>query len=283
MTSAEQVTDVCTAHGEGAVWSDSWSGLRFVDMLAGAVLSLADDGSVTRQHVGAVAACVRPRAGGGMVVATERGFALYDAQDRLEWSADLWDDAGVRMNEGSCDPDGRFWCGSMAYDERVGGGTLYRLAADRGTTVVRGGQSIPNGLGFSPDGTLGYHADSGLREVTRYDYDPVGGLVDGRTFVKLPEGQGTPDGLTVDAGGRVWIAVWGGGQVRCYSPDGVLEEVVDVPARQTTSCTFGGPKLHDLYVTTSRKGLGAAAEPAAGALFVVPGLSVGQPVLPFHG
>jgi sugar lactone lactonase YvrE len=113
---ADQVTEVCTGHGEGAVWSDAWGGLRFVDLLAGEVLALAPSGAVTRQAVGRVAACVRPRAVGGMVVAVERGFALYDAGGVRQRDWELWAEPGVRMNEGSCDPDGRFWCGSTAYD-----------------------------------------------------------------------------------------------------------------------------------------------------------------------
>ena len=102
---AEQVTAVCTVHGEGAVWSDAWGGLRFVDMLAGDVLALTAGGEVQRRDVGAVAACVRPRTGGGMVVALERGFALFDEADQRQWVTDVWDAPDVRMNEGSCDPD----------------------------------------------------------------------------------------------------------------------------------------------------------------------------------
>src|SRR4029079_370850 len=108
---AEQVTAVCTVHGEGAVWSDAWGGLRFVDMLAGDVLALTVGGEVRRRDVGAVAACVRPRTGGGMVVALQRGFALFDEADQLQWGTEVWDVPDIRMNEGSCDPDGRFWCG----------------------------------------------------------------------------------------------------------------------------------------------------------------------------
>ncbi|WP_426560655.1 SMP-30/gluconolactonase/LRE family protein [Angustibacter sp. McL0619] len=283
MTRAEQVTGVCTLHGEGAVWSDAWGGLRFVDMLAGDVLTLAPGGQVTRLSVGRVAACVRPRAGGGMVVAHERGVALYAPEDTLDWSLELWTDPGIRMNEGSCDPDGRFWCASTAYDERTGAGTLYRLDADRSVTAVRSGFTIPNGLAFSPDGRLAYHAESATQQIVVYDYDAAGGLHDGRPFVRVAPEVGTPDGLAVDADGNVWTAIWSGGQVRCYTPSGELVDVVEVAARQATSCAFGGPDLRDLYITTSRKGLGDAAEPGAGALYLVRAPTAGQPVLPFAG
>jgi sugar lactone lactonase YvrE len=280
---AAQVTQVCTDHGEGAVWASQWGGLRFVDMMAGDVLSLQADGRVTRQSVGDVAACLRPRTGGGMVVGRERGFALFGPDGELDWSVELWSTPDVRMNDGACDPDGRFWCGSMAYDQSHGAGSLYRLDPDRSTTLVQPGLTIPNGLGFSPDGALAYHTDSPTGRITVYHYDRGQGLHAGRPFVEIDADDGVPDGLTVDADGNVWTAVYNGGQVRCYAASGELVEVVQVPARQTTSCTFGGPDLRDLYITTSREGMGDSAEPGAGALFVARGLSVGQPVLPFAG
>src|SRR5688500_5486585 len=124
---AEQLTGPEAHHAEGPVWSDRWGGLRWVDMLAGDVLSLADDGTVGRRHVGDVAAALRPRRGGGAVIAVERGFALEDPDGTVTALDPVWTDPLVRMNEGGCDPDGRFWCGSMAYDKRPGGATLYRL------------------------------------------------------------------------------------------------------------------------------------------------------------
>ena len=115
--SVEQVTGPEVYHGEGPVWYPGWGGLRFVDMLAGDVITLAADGSLERRHVGSVAAAVRPRRGGGAVIGVERGFALEDADGTLTALPALWSDPDVRMNEGGCDPDGRFYCGSMAYDQ----------------------------------------------------------------------------------------------------------------------------------------------------------------------
>jgi sugar lactone lactonase YvrE len=111
---AEQVTPPVAYHGEGPVWSELWGGLRWVDMLAGDVLSLRSDGSVDRTHVGTVAGAVRPRSRGGAVIGVERGFALEGSDGELTVLPELWADPGVRMNEGGCDPDGRFYCGSMA-------------------------------------------------------------------------------------------------------------------------------------------------------------------------
>jgi sugar lactone lactonase YvrE len=143
----EQMTDPIAYHGEGPVWSPRWGGLCWVDMLAGDILSLADDGMVSRRHVGEVAAALRPRRQGGAVIGVERGFALEDADSTVTYLPTLWKDHGVRMNEGGCDPDGRFYCGSMAYDKRPGAGTLYRLDPHRSAAVVvLTGVTVSNGL-----------------------------------------------------------------------------------------------------------------------------------------
>src|SRR4051794_13036755 len=112
---AEQLTDPVAHHGEGPVWSSLWGGLRWVDMLAGDVLSLESGGRVGRRHVGRIPAAGRPRQGGGAVIGVERGFALEEPDGTLTTLSELWTDPGLRMNEGGCDPDGRFYCGSMAY------------------------------------------------------------------------------------------------------------------------------------------------------------------------
>src|SRR5262245_21126905 len=114
---AEQFSDPIAYHGEGPVWHSSWPGLRFVDMLAGDIVSLDAAGQqVDRMHLGTVAAAFRPRRGGGTVAAVERGFVLIDPDGTVHHLPELWDDASIRMNEGGCDPQGRFYCGSMAYD-----------------------------------------------------------------------------------------------------------------------------------------------------------------------
>lgn len=289
MPRAEQLTDPVAHHGEGPVWWDAWGGLRFVDMLAGDVLHLRADGTVERTHVGKVAAALRPRSRGGAVVATERAFALAARDDLsdLRVLPDVWDDPGIRFNEGGCDPDGRFWCGTMAYDEAAGAGSMYRLAAADPYAVERlwGDVTISNGLGFSPDGRLAYYNDTPTRTVSVLDY-VEGGLRYRRDFASLrdeDEKAGFPDGLCVDDEGGVWVALFGGSAVRHYTRDGRLDEVVDLPVSQVTACTFGGPGLRELFITSSAEGLDRSAEPLAGALFAfTPGVS-GLPALPFAG
>jgi sugar lactone lactonase YvrE len=273
---AEQVTDSVAYHGEGPVWSDRWGGLRWVDMLAGDILSLDGDGTVLRRHVGGVAAALRPRGDGGAVIAVERGFTLEDADGTLAPMAPVWSDPGVRMNEGGCDPDGRFWCGSMAYDQAPGRGALYRLDPDGAVRRILDGVTISNGLDWSPDGSLAYYDDTATHRVDVFDYDRVTGLTARRPFVRLPD-DANPDGLTVDAEGGVWVALFGGGAVHRYTPAGALDVVVEVPTAQVTACTFGGPRLDELFVTTSREGMAADDDPLAGALFRA---EVGVPGLP---
>ena len=262
----DQVTEPLAAHGEGPVWYAGWPGLRWVDMLAGDVLELDPaTHAVSRHHVGTVAAALRPRTDGGVVLALERGFALADADlANVRSLGELWTGADVRMNDGGCDPGGRFYCGSMAYDERPGAGALYRLDRDGSVTTVLTGVTISNGLAWSPDGGTAYYVDTPTHRVDAFDYDPRRGLTDRRTLVEIPEEDGSPDGMTVDADGRLWIALWGGAAVRCYSSKGEFEEHVPLPVSQVTACTFGGPELADLYITTSQQGV---REQEAGAVF----------------
>jgi sugar lactone lactonase YvrE len=279
---AEQVTGPVAYHGEGPVWSDRWGGLRWVDMLAGDVLSLDGDGTVHRRPVGDVAAALRPRRRGGAVVAVERGFALEDADGTLTLLDPVWTDPGVRMNEGGCDPDGRFWCGSMAYDRRPGAAALYRLDPDGSAHRVLGGVTISNGLEWSPDGTLAYYDDTATHRVDVFDYETSSGLTGRRPFVELDE-SAHPDGLTVDADGGVWVALNGSGVVHRYRPDGVLDEVVELPTAQVTACTFGGSALDQLFITTSREGMPPDADPVAGSLFRADVGIAGLPVREFAG
>jgi sugar lactone lactonase YvrE len=274
---AHQLTDPVAYHGEGPVWADRWGGLRWVDMLAGDILSLGEDGTIDRRHVGEIAAAVRPRTRGGAVIGVERGFAVEEPDGKLTHLEELWRDTGVRMNEGGCDPDGRFYCGSMAYDKRPGAGSLYRLDPDLSVRTVLESVSISNGLEWSPDGSLAYYNDTPTQRVALFDYESESGLTGPRTFVEIAEETGHPDGLTVDSAGGVWVALNGGGAVHRYRPDGELDEVVEVQPRKVTACTLGGSERTDLFVTTSREGLAEGEDPLAGSLFVA---SVGVPGLP---
>ena len=279
---AEQVTAPVAYHGEGPCWSASWGGLRFVDMLAGDLLTVRDDGTVDRLHVGSpVAAFVRPRANGGYVVGTERGLALADAPGVAPDPAlTLWHDEAIRMNEGTAMPDGSLLAGTMAYERTAGAATVYRVTPDLQVEVAITGATISNGIDFSPAGELAYYNDTETGRTDVFDLAD-GALTRRRDWVDHDGAR--PDGLCVDVEGNVWVALNGDGMVRCFSPDGNVLAEVTVPVRLSTACTLGGADGRDLFVTTSRENLGDDAEPEAGALFRARVDVPAKPVAAFAG
>jgi sugar lactone lactonase YvrE len=190
----------------------------------------------------------------------------------------------MRMNEGGCDPQGRFYCGSMAYSEKPGAGTVYRLDTDGSVHTVLSEVTISNGIVWSLDGSQVYYIDTPTHRVDVFDFDAAAGTFHNRRpVVHIDPSLGSPDGMTIDAEGGLWVALWGGRAVHRYTPDGVLDAVIEVPASQVTACAFGGPDLDRLYITTSRRDIDPAAEPQAGALFVVTPDVHGIPVLIYGG
>jgi sugar lactone lactonase YvrE len=170
----------------------------------------------------------------------------------------------------------------MAYDQAVGAARLYRLAPDRSVDVVLDEVTVSNGLDWSPDGSLAYYNDTATFAVSVFDYDPDAGLTGRRTFAELPDG-GRPDGLTVDAEGGVWTAVANAGAVYRYSPEGVLDAKLAVPASKVTACAFGGERLDQLFITTSQENVDTREDPLAGALFRADVGVRGLPVRLFAG
>jgi len=239
---------------------------------------------VTRTHVGEVAAVIRPRASGGAVLALKDSFAVTDGDlGQLRTVARVGLPPGVRLNEGGCDPDGRFYCGSMATDESPQAGTFYCLDPGGSVRPVLDKVTISNGFDFSPDGTIAYYVDTRDQSIDIFDYSADTGLVNRRRWVDVPVEAGWPDGLTVDAEGGVWLALMGGSAVHHYSASGRLEEVIPLPVSQVTACTFGGTGLDTLYVTTSQIGADIQGQPASGALFAVQPGTRGRPALTFAG
>jgi sugar lactone lactonase YvrE len=280
-----QATDPLVEHGEGPIWDGRAGCLHWVDMLAGDVMSWEPpDGPIKRRHVATVAAAIRPRRAGGLVVATEHGFALLGADsDGVLPLVDAFDDPSLRMNDGGCDPQGRFYCGSMAYDFAPGRASLYQLDTDHVVHVALRGVTISNGLVWSLDGSTVYYIDTPTQRVDAFDFDATAGTFsERRTVVEIPTSDGEPDGMTIDVDGYLWVAMFGGAAVRRYSPQGRLDGVVDLPVSQVSSCAFGGANLDELYITTSREGQGER-EPQAGALFMSRAGVRGVPVREYAG
>lgn len=296
---AERLTDTIAYHGEGPVWFPGLQRLRMVDMLHGAILTIDPAGRqesesgriaadrVERTPVGSpVASVIRPRRGGGAVVATESGIALARRDDLsdLTPAVDLFDDPGLRTNEGGCDPQGRFYVGTMAYDRTEGAASVYRwdgLGHDPQTVLTS--VTTSNGIDWSPDGTRAYYNDTPTLTVWTFEHDPAAGLGERRPWVRVDPDAGRPDGLCVDAEGGVWVALNKGSAVHRYAPDGTLSQIVEVPVHKVTACAFGGVDLDELFITTSREDLAEDEEPAAGSVYVVrPGVRGREP-LPFAG
>lgn len=277
---------------EHPVWDEARAALIWVDINAGRVhLFREDAGDRVLADVGMAVGTAIPRRAGGYVLAAADGFRLTDAGGSP--AAGPLRPPGmpedVRFNDGACDPAGRLWAGTVALDRRAGGGSLYRLDADGRVALVFDGVTESNGLGWSPGGTTFYYIDSGEPEprLRAFAHDPATGAISGeRDLVRFGPGDGIPDGLAVDTGGCLWIAMWGGGRVRRYSAAGELLGIFPVPVSQPTCPGFGGRDLDQLYLTTAWEGMDAgqlAAEPVAGHLLRArPGVS-GQPAGRYAG
>lgn len=269
--------------GEGPTWDAAAGRLLWLDILRSRVhtydpLSGRRTVRTTEQHVGAV----KPRAGGGLVLNLRDGVGLVDDDGGFRWLRHE-PVPGRRGNDAAVAPDGSLWAGTMRYDEATGGGTLSRITGDGAAEVVLDDVTVSNGTGWSPDGRLMYYIDTPTRRIDVFDHDVTTGRVSGRRpLATVEEGAGYPDGLTVDAEGCVWVALWDGAAVRRYTPSGALDRVVPLPVPRVTACAFGGAGLTDLYITTARVGLSPAPS-LAGSLMVLPHAGKGVPQPPFAG
>jgi sugar lactone lactonase YvrE len=267
-TRAEQFTVPCTFHGEGPFWDMANDRLLLVDMLAGSVVEVDADGGTRRHRLSEVAAAFRARRRGGYVLATENRFLLLRpdlAEEAL--LPPVFTDPKIRFNDGGCDPQGRFYCGTMAYDETPGAGTLYRLDPDGSVHVALRDVTISNGLQWNRAGDTVFYDDTPTGRVDRFTFDPVSAaFTDRRTFTEIA-GGGHPDGMAIDEEDGIWVALWGGSAVHRYDSVGRLDLVVELPVSNVTACTFGGADLRTLFITTSRQGLDPDDQPDAGAVF----------------
>jgi sugar lactone lactonase YvrE len=286
----EVVVDGQDEVGEGPIWHDSEHQLIWVDITRNLIHRLDPvtnhkESIDVGQPVGAVA----PRATGGLIAAVRDGFGLISTTaERLEMLAEVEaDNSGNRMNDGKCDSAGRFWAGTMAYDLTPRAGALYRLNTDHSVVKVLEEITLSNGLGWSPDDTSMYFVDSATNGVDVFDYEADSGEVrNRRRLIDIPQGLGMPDGMTLDAEGFIWVALWGGWSIRRYAPDGTPDLVIELPASQITSSAFGGKDLSELYITSAAYELPEhelRKQPHAGALFRCRPGTLGRPAHVFEG
>jgi len=280
------VTDL----GEGPSWDPSLSVLRFVDITK-RTLHRYDpaDGTTNSIELPQEVSAVIPRRRGGLVVAARDGIAAVDEEQRtFELLVPIESELlGNRMNDAKCDPAGRLWAGSMAFDVASGAGAFYRIQPDLTVERMVSDVTESNGLDWSPDTKTMYYVDSMEYGLDAFDFDlETGRIGRRRRLVTIQPDTGIPDGVTVDAEGHIWVAIWGEGAIRRYTPDGALERRITLPASQVTNMTFGGADYGDLYITTAQVGLTPEqleAEPLAGSTFVCrPGVQ-GRPSHAFDG
>jgi sugar lactone lactonase YvrE len=277
--------------GEGPMWSTRDQVLYWVDILAPAVHRHDPvDGKAAQTPLGAMVSMVVPQVSGGLLVATPGGLMSLRAEDGTltPFAHPEAGRSGQRYNDGKCDRLGRLWIGSMDMGAAPNRGALYRVDPDGRWTTMDSGFTVPNGLGFSPDNTRMYFADTYRQTVYEYDFDLAAGTVaNRRPLIVFDADDGKPDGMTVDAEGCLWVAVWDAWRVSRYSPSGQELMRIRLPVPRPTSCCFGGANLQTLYVTSASvrlSGEALAAAPLSGALFAleVPGIR-GLPETSFAG
>ncbi len=278
--------------GESPVWRPEEQSLYWVDIQSKQIHRFNPSrGRNQTFDLPEIVTCIALRAAGGLVLTLKKHFATFDtATLRLERIGEVERNLpSNRFNDGECDPQGRFWAGTMdAVEWSAPAGNLYRLAADRTVTRMQHDVICSNGIAWSPDGCKMYHTESFRHAIFVSDFDPeTGAISNRRPFATLDSNSGGfPDGLTVDAAGFVWSNVVGLGQIRRYDPLGKIERVVQLPVPRATDCTFGGPDLKTLYVTSARETMTEAqlaAAPLSGSLFAIDCDVQGLPATPFSG
>lgn len=247
--------DVAATLGECPTWIASARQLAFID--AGeARYYLLDPltGAVACRALPTPITAAAPLSAGSAVLALQKGIALLDGSVLSPMPSPNM--TNLHFNDGKCDPAGRFWIGSRAADGLPGRGALFRSDGLTDPVRVDGGFDVCNGLGWSPDARHFYLIDTPPRRLYRYAFDLTTGMLSNRILLSDFAGvAGRPDGMAVDAAGRLWVAMWDGGGIAVLSPAGVMIDWIETPAPRPTSCAFGGTDLRTLFVTTASIGL----------------------------
>ena len=282
------LADVKAVLGEGPCWDAGAQALTFVDIKGRRAFRWREAQGLEEFATPFRLGSLIPRAGGGHIAGTDRGIAAVDLDlERYELLFDPEEErTSNRFNDAKTDRRGRLFTGTMDDDERAASGAFYRIDKGLACTRVDDGFRVTNGPAFSPDGKVMYANDSALQVTYRYDLAPDGTPLNRRDFARFGDGEGYPDGMTVDAEGCLWIAFWDGWCLRRLSPGGERLSELALPVQRPTSCAFGGPDLDRLFVTSARVGLDEndlGPQPCAGGLLgVMPGVQ-GIAEQPFAG
>ncbi len=280
----ELIVDAKATLGEGPAWDIKTQTLYWVDILEKRIYTGPELLAQLDDFIG----CLAPRRNGNLILGKRASLTDFEpvaAQKTVlaTLSAEL---PTNRLNDGKCDPAGRFLAGSMDMNEKDPSGALYSFNGKQVTRLLDGIR-ISNGLTWSPDHATFYYIDTPTREVKAFDYDlKTGTIANPRAAIHVPESLGWPDGMTSDTEGNLWIAMWGGAQITKWNPQtGNLLDKIPVPALQTSSCVFGGKEMNELYITSARVGMSKAdliKYPLSGGLFKITTSVVGMPTFEFE-
>ncbi len=269
--------------GEGPAWDAKSQTLYWVDVLEKRIYA----GSRLFLQLDDVVSCLAPRKDGGFVIAQRFGFWTFDPDTNklFTLASPKGEPSNNRFNDGKCDPRGRFVAGTMDHNEQETSGSLYSLSPEGRIKKLLKDVRISNGLAWSPDCKTMYFIDTPTREVRAFEYDiETGAIANPRLLIHFEDTFGWPDGMTTDSKGNLWIAMWGGARITQWDSKGILMEQFGIPALNPTSCVFGGPDLNQLFITTARVGMDAAAlkkYPQAGGVFRMQTNVTGMPTYEF--
>jgi xylono-1,5-lactonase len=277
MNTPECVWNAHAKLGEGPLWSIREQALYWVDILSYRLHRYSSKEEQRSWQFDQEISAIAERANAeGLIITRRHGFATFNpATEELVPLATLEDEIpGNRFNDGKCDRRGHFWAGTMDFDGERSTGSLYRLSPDLVCTRMDSDYVVTNGPAWSHDHRTLYHNDSVNGRVYAFDFDPESGEISNkRLFLQFSKEEGSPDGMTIDAEGGLWIAHWGAGKVTRHDySSGRLLRTIDLPCSQVTSCAFGGAELRTLYITTASTGLSEQQlerEPLAGGLFAL--------------
>jgi sugar lactone lactonase YvrE len=290
---AELLYDAKATLGEGPIWDARTQTLDWLDILNKRIYADADILVELDEFVG----CIAPRKNGGLVLTKRFSFWTFEPFDhtqdkpasvRSTLLLALTDEpSSNRFNDGKCDPGGRFIAGTMDMNGKDPGGSLYSFDG-RSVTKILGDITVSNGMAWSPDHKTFYYIDTPTRTVRAFDYDlETGTIANPRVVITVSEALGWPDGMTSDTQGNLWIAMWGGAKLTKWNPDtGALLEQIPVPAKNVSSCVFGGRNMNELYITSARVGLDEATlkqYPLTGGVFRLETNVEGMPTFEFAG
>lgn len=256
--------------GEGTLWSPRENAVYWVDILSKRVnrLALADDAVSSWELPDVVGWLVERKQEDGFVAGVGRRFVRLSLDPlTIETIAAPEEDIeGNRFNDGKADARGRIWAGSMPFTCDKPTGSFYRLDVDGTASRVDSGYTIPNGPAIAPDASYLLSTDTALATIFRYDINDDGSLANRTPHIVFEEAWGSPDGMTFDAEGHLWVACWGSGQVIRFTPEGQYQRAISVPASQVTNVAFAGEKLDRMFVSSAADGVD---EEHGGALFEV--------------